>query len=137
MQRHPATRAVQSDKVDHHYNSNKRQYRSQIVEDRPSTLWAGDCHGGLPRHSRKLTYLSLLYLSRGADFALLIGPLAAQYAEPASAIFRTGEPKREARYASSLDPVELPANMDVAIELFQLAEAAGRRQDSATAVYLH
>ena len=84
-----------------------------------------------------LSYLSILYVARGADFALLIGPLAAQYGELAAEIFRAGEPDMEARYASGPDPLKLPAKTGVAIELFQLAEKAGQRQDSETAVYLY
>ena len=83
------------------------------------------------------SYLSLLYIARGADFALLIPDLAAQYGELAAKIFPTGEPDTEARYASGPDPLKLPTKIGVAIELVQLAETAGRRQDSETATYLY
>lgn len=84
-----------------------------------------------------LSYLSILYIARGADFALLFQPLAAQYGELAAKIFLAGEPDTEARYASGPDPLKLPAKIGVAIELFQLAETAGQRQDSETAIYLY
>lgn len=84
-----------------------------------------------------LSYLYLLYIARGADFALVIPHLAAQYGELAANIFPAGEPDTEARYASGPDPFKLPAKIGLAIELFQLAETAGRRQDSETAIYLY
>jgi tetratricopeptide (TPR) repeat protein len=84
-----------------------------------------------------LSYLSLLYIFRNADFALLIQPLATQYGVLEAKILREGEPDTEKRYASGPDPLKLPNKIGVAIELFQQAEAAGRRQDSETAVYLY
>jgi hypothetical protein len=84
-----------------------------------------------------LTYLSLLYIFRGADFALLIQPLAAQYGLLATKILRDGELDTEALYASGPDPLKLPNKIGVAIKLFQHAEEAGRRQDSGAAVYLY
>jgi tetratricopeptide (TPR) repeat protein len=84
-----------------------------------------------------LRYLGLLYVFRGADFALVIPRLAAQYRELAAQIFRAGEPETEARYAVGPDPLELPTTIDVALELFELAETTGQRKDSETAIYLY
>jgi tetratricopeptide (TPR) repeat protein len=84
-----------------------------------------------------LSILSLLYIFRGADFALVIRPLAAQYGELAAQIFRAGEPDTEARYASGPDPLELPSKIAVAIQLFRLADKAGRDQDPESAIYLY
>ncbi len=84
-----------------------------------------------------LSYLSLLYIFRGADFALLIDPLAAQYGELAAQIFRSGEPDTEARYASDPDPLKLPAKIGVAIELFEIAARTGRSKDVDKAIYLY
>jgi tetratricopeptide (TPR) repeat protein len=84
-----------------------------------------------------LSYLRLLYLARNAEYALVFPILAAKYGELAAAIFRSGEPDTESQYASGPDPLKLPAKIEVAIELFQLAEAAGRRRDSDTAIYLY
>ena len=84
-----------------------------------------------------LSYLSLLYVFRGADFALVMNPLAAQYGELEAQIVRAGEPETEARYASGPDPLKLSAKIGVAIELFQHAEKFGRTQDAETAIYLY
>jgi tetratricopeptide (TPR) repeat protein len=84
-----------------------------------------------------LSYLGLLYIFRGADFALLIPDLAAQYDELASEIFPDGEPDTEESYASGPDPLKLPSKIGVAIRLFELAETAARDKNSETAIYLY
>jgi tetratricopeptide (TPR) repeat protein len=84
-----------------------------------------------------LSYLRLLYIFRGADFALAIDSLAAKWGKLEAQIVRVGEPDTEARYASGPDPLKLPAKIGVAIELFRLADRAGRNEDSETAIYLY
>lgn len=84
-----------------------------------------------------LSYLGLLYIFRGADYALVFPHLAAQYSELAAKIFPTREPDTEAQYASGPDPLKVPAKIDTAIKLVELAETAGSRQDSETAIYLY
>jgi hypothetical protein len=84
-----------------------------------------------------LSYLSLLYVFRGADFALVIRPLASQYGELAEQIFRTGEPDTEAQYASGPDLLKLPPKMSGAIQMFEFAERAGAEKDSKTALHVY
>jgi tetratricopeptide (TPR) repeat protein len=81
--------------------------------------------------------LSLLYLKRGADFALLVEPLGSRYEELASQILRGGEPDTEVKYTSGPDPLSLPVGIGTAIQLFEYAEKAGRDGDPETAVYLY
>jgi tetratricopeptide (TPR) repeat protein len=84
-----------------------------------------------------LRYLSLLYIFRGADFALLLEPLAAQYQELSAKIFKAGEPDTESQYAVGPDPLKLPAKITIALRLFEIAEDSGSRQDYESAVYMY
>src|ERR1017187_3773146 len=84
-----------------------------------------------------LRYLSLLYIFRGADFALLLEPLAAQYEELGAKIFNAGEPDTESQYATGPDPLKLPAKIAIALRLFEIAEDFGTRQDYESAVYMY
>ena len=84
-----------------------------------------------------LRYLSLLYIFRGADFALLLEPLAVKYQELGAKIFKAGEPDTESQYAAGPDPLKLPAKIAIALRLFEIAEDFGMRQDYESAVYMY
>jgi tetratricopeptide (TPR) repeat protein len=84
-----------------------------------------------------LSYLSILYIFRGADFALLLEPLASQYKELGDQIFKAGEPDSESQYAEGPDPLKLPAKIAIALRLFEIAEQFGKRQDYESAVYMY
>jgi tetratricopeptide (TPR) repeat protein len=84
-----------------------------------------------------LSYLSILYVFRGADFALLIDPLAAQYGELAAQIFTTGVPETESRYASGPDLLKLPAKISVALDMVQFVQTNAQQLDTENAIYLY
>jgi tetratricopeptide (TPR) repeat protein len=84
-----------------------------------------------------LRYLSLLYIWRGADFALLIDMLANQYQELTEQIFKSGPPDTESRFTSTRDPLTFPATTDTAIAMLRVAATAGGQQDAETANYLY
>lgn len=84
-----------------------------------------------------LRYLSLLYIFRGADFALLLEPLAVEYQELGAKIFKAGEPDTESQYAAGPDPLKLPAKIAIALRLFEIAEDFAMRQDYESAVYMY
>src|SRR5262245_49124316 len=84
-----------------------------------------------------LRYLELLYLFRGADFALVFPHLAAQYGEIAQQMNPDGPPDTEARYAQGPDPLRLPSRMDLPVELFMVAEKARQNNAPEQATYLY
>jgi len=90
-----------------------------------------------PAVREALRYLSLLYIFRGADLALLLEPLAAQYQALGAQIFKAGEPDTESRYAEGPDPLKLPTKIAIALRLFEIAEEFGNRPDYESAVYMY
>jgi hypothetical protein len=84
-----------------------------------------------------LRYLSLLYIFRGADLALLVGPLADKYDQLAKQIFVHGEPDLEEKYAPGKDVLTLSNRINVAISLFEYAQRAEKEKDLETAMYLY
>ncbi|MEO6038776.1 MAG: tetratricopeptide repeat protein [Saprospiraceae bacterium] len=84
-----------------------------------------------------LRYLSILYIFRGADFALLIDPLAAKYDQLARQIFLPSEPDLEEKYTPEKDVLKFPAKLDVAIKIFEYAQEADKERDLETAMHLY
>jgi hypothetical protein len=84
-----------------------------------------------------LSDLYLLYVFRGADFALLIPELAEQFNELGSQMFRDRPPDTEARFSAHVDPLKLPATTPVALKLCELAEDASRNADGGRASFFY
>lgn len=78
-----------------------------------------------------------MYIFRGADFALLLEPLAARYQELGAKIFKAGEPDTELQYAAGPDPLKVSSKIAIALRLFEIAEDCGTRQDYESAVYMY
>ena len=81
--------------------------------------------------------LRLLAMYRGATFAAALGPLSARYAALATRIFPDGPPDTEAQHTPGPDPLTLRRSMDIALKLFEYAEAAAGHEDADNALYFY
>lgn len=84
-----------------------------------------------------LTYLSLLYIVRGADMALAFPWLAGEFRKIASIMFPSGISDTESIYATQPDPLNMSTNINSARILMQQAATCADNRDITSALYYY